>query len=267
MIKFLSLDEFVLLTKMAQDSGMKNINCYLFPNEVEIMIEKGQISYLQSKTTFQVIVEYGRYFKVYFYGKDDFSFIDFVSKTKPIITDIAYSNVMREKDVLLKEKFEKMGFEVKSRSSRMKSQNFDFDIKNDDYKIEKMAADERKYVLEIWEENFDATNDLLYDADELWEKQDDVFVLKNKAENIVGVIEISQNSRAGFMQKLAIKKSAQGKGLGSYLESFYINYCKSLGFNNLLLYTIDDNFRAQNFHKKFGFDFDGKHNIQFIYRR
>lgn len=262
MKKISSLNEFLSITKIA---NLKNLNCYLFPDEIKIFAENNQLFYEQNDSTLQIIVKHSRYFKIYFYGNENFSFISFPSSL-PIITDISYSNSLKEKDLKLKESLEKQNFFINSSSSKMTSKNFDIDIQNSNYKIEKLAKDEIDVIYNIWEENFNPIENLLYDKSEILENIDSIFVLKDD-KSILGCMQLVLTSRLGMVQKIAIKKEFQRKGLGSVLESFYINYCKSLGITNLMLYTIDSNLKAQTFHKKFGFEFDGKHNIQLMQRR
>ena len=267
MKKFDSFDEFVDVTKQAQEQNMKNLNCYLFPDEIKLLIEKQSLFYVKNDTTLQIITKHGRYFKVYFYGTDNFSFVEFDNLSLPVITDISYSQNLKERDLILKQKLLNMNFEINSSSSRMTSTNADISIRGCDYLIEKMNKNQVQDVFDIWEENFDPIQNLLYDKSEILENINSIFVLKNKEKKVVGAMEIITSAKTGIIQHVAIKKEFQNKGLGSYLEAFYIKFCKSLGINTFLLYTIDDKLSVQNFHKKFGFDFDGKHNIQLIYRR
>lgn len=266
MKKFNTFEEYVDITKMAQLAKMKNINCYLFADEIKNLIKKEQLHYIINDTTLEIFVKHERYLKCYFYGKDDFSFVKPEGESLPIITDIAYSLSLKEKDLFFKQKLEGMNFNVNATSSRMASKTMDCQTKFVGFKVEKAKTSYVNDILRIWEENFDPIQNLLYDKKEIEENIDSIYVLKNSDNCVVGAMQIVLNSKSGIIQHVAISKEYQRKGLGSILEIFYINYCKMLGINTLLLYTIDDNFNAQNFHKKFGFDFDGKHNIQMIYR-
>ena len=265
MIVFGSFDEYIDITKQAQQEKMRNINCYLFPKEIDLLIKKRCLFYVQNDTTLQIIAKRGRYFKVYFYGKEDFSFIKFDAQNLPIITDISYSQNLKERDLKFREKLLSGGFVVNSSSSRMQSKNMDFNIQNEAFYVEKMNSEDVQAVMDIWNENFDAVKSLLYSKEEMLENKEAIYVLKNHFGDVVGAMEIILSSSTGIVQHIAVKKTLQGRGLGSVLESFYINQCKTLGIGTLLLYTIDDDLNAQKFHKKFGFDFDGKHNIQFRY--
>lgn len=267
MKKINSFDEYIEITKQAQAMQMKNFNCYLMPDEINLLIQNEKLFYLRNDSTLEIIAKHGRYFKVYFYGTEGFSFIESQDFSMPIITDITYSFDMKEKDMCLKKKLEKMGFAVNATSSRMSSHNFEFKLPKIDYNLEKLSLDEVVEVLKIWEENFNPIKNLIYTEEEIVQNKDSIFVLKSKEGLVVGAMEIVLNSRSGMIQHIAIKKEFHHKGLGSCLEVFYIKLCKSLGIQTLLLYTIDSNLNAQNFHKKFGFEFDGKHNIQMIYRR
>lgn len=266
MKKFDSFEEYIDVTKKAQIAKMKNFNCYLFPDEIKKLIQKGNLYYFSDDNTLEVIAKHGSYYKIYFYGTENFLFLNFDNDSLPIITDIAYSNTLKEKDLAFKEHLQMLGFKINSTSSRMRSDKINFDIKNTEFTIEKSQPKDVQDILSIWEENFDITENLVYNKDEALENIDSIYVLKNKVGLIVGAMQIVLNSNSGMIQHVAIRKDFQHKGLGSILEAFYINHCKILGIKTLLLYTLDSNVNAQNFHKKFGFDFDGKHNIQMIYR-
>lgn len=270
MKKFENYQQFLKLIKDIQKQGLKNINCYLMPNEIAYLINKNSLFYLQNENALQIIEEKDNYFKVSIFANENFKFIPFECQ-KPIITDLPYSGEKSEKFINNEKKLEKEGFVINAESSRMVKNNFEH-IKIDDnffadFEICKMQRGDEDYILKIWNDNFDTIENLLYSKSELIEHSEDIFVCKDKNNKIVGAMEIVISGLNGWIQKIAIDKNYQGRGLGSFMEIFYINKCKMLGIKSLLLYTIDDNLTAQIFHKKFGFKQDGKHNCQYIYRR
>lgn len=266
MKSFNSLQDFIEITKEAQKHGYKNLNCYLMPNEIIKLIGKNALSYIFNENTLQIIIKADRFIKVCFYA-NDFVFTPFESNL-PIIVDIPYSGKMNERMLDFKQKLLSQGFCLNSETTRMSLSNFDkMPINVEGFAIEKLNAHDIDEVYQIWEENFDAVEDLLYSKEEIKTCENKIFVLKDKENNIVGAVEIVINGMYGWVQKIAVKKFHKGKGFGGILERFYINTCKSLGIKTLLLYTINSNLNAQQFHKKFGFMPDGKYNCQFIYRR
>lgn len=266
MDKFKSFEEYVEITLSAQKRGLRNINCYLMPDEIKMLMQEDSLYYLNSDNVLQIIMKKDRYIKIYFYTNENFNFISF-SSTLPIITDLPYSNKMPERLVVFREKLETQGFVLNSTTTRMSCTIFEeSDIKIGDYVIEQLEEKDIDTIYDIWEENFDGVENLLYSKEEIKNNKNPVFLLKDRTGNVYGGAEILANGSYGWVQKIAIKKSQQGRGLGAILERFYINKCKSLGIKTLLLYTIDSNLNAQRFHKKFGFQPDGKYNCQFIYR-
>ncbi len=265
MIKFKSLDEFVTITKECQTKGFKNINCYLMPNEIIELINKDALYYLINDSTLQIIIKSDRYIKVAFYATE-LKVIPFDSEC-PIITDLPYTIKMNDRLLNIKESLLTQGFEVNSTTTRMSCPIFEAEDSLHGYKIEKLQNHDIDKVYNLWEATFDNLLNLLYSKKEILEYKNQIYVLKNQEDELLGAMEIIINGNSGWVQHIAINPDFQGKGLGSILENFYINECKSLGIKTLLLYTIDSKLQAQRFHSKFGFKPDGKYNCQFVYRR
>ena len=266
MINFKSLEEYIEITKQAQTEGLRNINCYLMPNEIADLVKNNQLFYLKNDSTLQLMVKKDRYFKVYWYCNENFKFEPFET-ILPILADLPYSVKMNDRLLNFIEKLENQGFKLNSTTTRMSCPIFDAGYNLNGLKIEELKSNEIDEVYNIWEENFDPVQNLLYSKKEIENCENQIYVLKDEENKIYGAIEIITNGNYGWVQHIAIKSEHHGKGLGGLLESFYINKCKSLGIKTLLLYTIDSNLNAQRFHKKFSFTPDGKYNCQFIYRR
>ena len=267
---FDNFNEYKEKIQIVTENKLKNINCFYLPQEVIQLIKEKRLFYMANDDIFQILEENENYFKVCFYSKDEVNFIKF-NTTKPVLVDLPYNNKKNEKFVNIEKKLKKQGFVLNCESSRMvkldhETKKIDDNIfKN--YTIEKIKESDICFVLEIWKENFDMIKNLLYGKEELLKHIEDIYICKDEKNKIVGAMEIVINGKTGWIQKIAIDKKCQGRGIGSYMEIFYINLCNSLGINKFLLYTLDDDYKAQNFHKKFGFSFDGKHNCQYIYRR
>ena len=263
---FNNFEEFLTETQNAQKNKLKNINCYLLPNETESLINKKALKYLKNENTLQIIMETDRFNKIYFYGDQDFTFIPFQTN-KPILIDLPYSGEPSEKIINLRKKLESQNFFLNSSTTRMNLTEFNnVQFNSFDYIIEKIKLAEIDEIYNIWEENFDAIENLLYSKNEIKTNKDSIYVLKNKNNEILGVMEIILNNNVAWIQKIAIKKSFHGKGLGAILEKFCLNLCKTLGIKNILLYTVDSHIEASVFHKKFGFKPDGKFNYQYVKR-
>lgn len=260
-----TFDEYITLTKECMKSGLQNINCFLLPNETSNLIAKKKLYVLQNENTLQLIIKNGHYYKICFYGNKEFSFIDFPSD-RPIITDIPYNKIMSEKNINFKNRLLSQKFVVNSNSSRMSLQNFSEKQLNYDPLICNLQANDIADSLKILYDNFNILEDLLYNEEEMKENINSFYTLK-KDDEVIGIMEIVIDNSCGWVKKIAIKDKYKGFGFGALMENFYINRCKMLGIKTLLLYTIDDNINAQKFHKKFGFEFDGRHNCQLIYRR
>lgn len=263
MKKFESIDEYYQIVSDTQKSKLKNINCYLLPNEINDLIKNSRIGYLADDNTLQIIVDYDRLVKVYFYGNEDFDYLDFDAQ-KPIVTDLPYVNEKDEKFHKNEKKLKDLGFAFSSSSTRMAYNNFDMQkCYENDLTIDKMRAEDVDYVYKIWEENFDPVHNLLFSKDEIIDNMDTVYVLRDKCGRVAGVTQLIVQGNMAWIQKIAIGKSHQGCGLGGVLEQFCLTTCKSLGIKKILLYTVDGT-TASTFHQKFGFVPDGKFNCQYI---
>lgn len=265
MKKFENFQQFTDTIITAQHSKLKNINCYLMPNEITSLIENSQISYLSNENTLQIIVEHDRFVKVYFYGNENFSFLPF-DCSKPVITDLPYAIEKGEKFQKIDAALTK-NFVLNSSATRMMLDidgEAEFDLA--DMTIDLMKPSEIDAVYQIWEENFDPNKNLLQSKAEIARDKDPIYVLKDREGNILGVSQLILEGKNAWIQKIAIKKGCQGLGLGGKLENFCITQCKTLGIKKILIYTIDGE-RAATFHKKFGFYPDGKHTCQYILRR
>ena len=262
-----SFDVYNNLIKEAQQKNLKNFNCYLMPNEIKDLINQNKLFYVKSDNVLQIMIKEYYFFKVSWYANESFSFIKFDS-VLPIITDLPYNIKMSEKQIKIADLITKQGFVVNCESSRMIKTNFDIPLNEhlfEGYTITKMGKSDVNAINKIWIDNFDPIKNLLNSESEI-QAMSNIYVCKNSENEILGAMEIVCEGNNGWIQKIAVDKSLQSKGIGSFMEIFYINMCKMLGLRNLLLYTIDDNISAQNFHKKFGFVPDGRHNCQFIFK-
>lgn len=264
------INEYDNIINKATRNKFKNVNCYLMPNEIREYTKDERLFYLENDNILEIIEIHDLFCKVCFYAKDNIEFLKF-DLNRPILLDLPYNNIKNEKFEKIDKNLKEVGFSLNSQSSRMIKKDYIYkEYSSDifkDFKIQKMENDELIDILKIWNENFNPLKNLLYSDNELLSHKNDIYVCIDKDNKIVGAMEIVINGKSGWIEKIAIKKDYQGRGIGTFMEIFYINLCKSLGIKNLLLYTIDDDYKAQNFHKKFGFEYDGKHNCQYIYSR
>ncbi|WP_051654714.1 ribosomal protein S18-alanine N-acetyltransferase [Persephonella sp. IF05-L8] len=57
----------------------------------------------------------------------------------------------------------------------------------------------------------------------------------------------------GSISMIAVKKEFQGKGVGKYVMSWFIDLCKQKGINNIWLEVSQNNKKAIRFYESFGF--------------
>ncbi|WP_051654218.1 ribosomal protein S18-alanine N-acetyltransferase [Persephonella sp. KM09-Lau-8] len=57
----------------------------------------------------------------------------------------------------------------------------------------------------------------------------------------------------GSISMIAVKKELQGKGIGKYVISWFIDLCKQKGINNIWLEVSQNNKKAIRFYESFGF--------------
>lgn len=266
MKRFESLDEFVEKTKEAQIKKLKNINCFLMPAEVSRLVKEERLFYCETDNVLQIVVKHDRYYKSFWYANEYFEFVK-MDVSLPIITDIPFSKIMSDKMKYFEEKILSSGFKLNCSSHRMALKAED-EVPNDcgEYKIDLFKEEDLENVYNLWENSFDVVKNLLYSKNEILSCENPIYVCKDKEGNFVSAMELIFSGNYGWVQRIAVDKKYRGEGIGSIMEKFYINKCKSLGITNLLLYTIDGDYVAQSFHKKFGFLPDGKCNCQYVYR-
>ena len=82
------------------------------------------------------------------------------------------------------------------------------------------------------------------------------FVVYEKDELIggVGLAEFDYFNNCAELQKLYLKESAKGKGLGKRLVQYIIDCAKDMGYERLYIETHSNFNVAINLYKKFGFE-------------
>lgn len=76
-------------------------------------------------------------------------------------------------------------------------------------------------------------------------------------ENIIGFIGLHDLNPEGYITNFGIKKEYQGQKLGQYLLSFLIEKCCQWHLKAVSLEVNENNLRAINLYKKFGFKVEG----------
>ncbi|MCW4022933.1 MAG: GNAT family N-acetyltransferase [archaeon] len=56
------------------------------------------------------------------------------------------------------------------------------------------------------------------------------------------------------LESIAVSKNERGKGIGSKLLQFVLNYARSKGFSRIVLEVVDHNRRAKKLYESFGFE-------------
>ena len=269
MKKIESFEQYVELTKLAMIRKLKNINCFLMPDETKELISQNKLFYIENENVLELIIKRDRYTKVFWYSNENFIFLPFDNDVE-IITDLPYSIKKSERYIEFASKLKNEGFEIYSTNSRMSAKAEDYTKVfnyDENIKIIPMREKDIDLIYDLWEENFDYIANLLYSKQEIRYLNETIYVCMNSNNDILGAMALKLTNNSGTISKIAVFERYKGCGIGSIMEYYYINKCKSLGINNLLLYTVDTNTNGINFHKKFGFEPDGKNNEQYIYRR
>jgi len=81
-----------------------------------------------------------------------------------------------------------------------------------------------------------------------------IFLAEYNAQ-IVGTISLIKANEITFeLSKMAVDENIQGKGIGSNLLSFTIEFCKSIGVKKLILFSNTKLKSAIHLYRKYGFE-------------
>ena len=115
------------------------------------------------------------------------------------------------------------------------------------------------HLIADFEKHLSISNSQKYLAP-LYFKNYEIFLLEADGE-IIGKVDIELPKKAhqvAYLRRLFIKPAMRGKGYGSELVRYCINYAKKNGMNFLDIYVQEDNKTAINLYKKLGFSIKHK---------
>lgn len=260
-----SIEEFKNLTKSSLENKFYNINCFLFLYEIKNLIRQRRLFYLQDESTLQIIIKNDLYFKVYWYGNNEFSFLP-IFTNKPIITDLPNkwdAKKMEEIETRIKKIGGAPWLTISRMSVDSKEAKIGFKLPLG-VKIALASEDDIDRVYEIWNFSFDTNSNLLYSKEEIKRELNNIYVCKDRNDEIIGAMEVVLKGNRSWLRKIAVVSELKSRGVGTFLEVFYINLSKLLGKKTLFTETNINDFRVNAFHQKFGFKCDGHFNKQFI---
>jgi len=101
----------------------------------------------------------------------------------------------------------------------------------------------------------------------LWNRDKEGIFLAKVNGKIVGFVAGDANwfsrregKRVGAIHEIVVDPEYQGHGIGTALMNTVLEYFKSKGLDTAELWVGDENYRAINFYKKFGFQENGRYN-------
>lgn len=84
------------------------------------------------------------------------------------------------------------------------------------------------------------------------------FILENKNNQMIGYLILARfGDDAGHLGRIGVAQTMQNKGWGTKLMDFALKWFQEQNITKIILYTQEDNFKAQTLYKKFNFKISG----------
>ncbi|MFX1536479.1 MAG: GNAT family N-acetyltransferase [Promethearchaeota archaeon] len=84
------------------------------------------------------------------------------------------------------------------------------------------------------------------------------FILEDKNNQMIGYLILARfGDDAGHLGRIGVAQSMQNKGWGTKLMNFALKWFEEQNITKIILYTQEENFKAQNLYKKFNFKIIG----------
>lgn len=124
---------------------------------------------------------------------------------------------------------------------------------------------ETAYSGEPYNENFLPNNSIAYISEKFNHCKANSFVIIDGEEVrgfVFWTISCWSNGLQAVLEEIVIAPECQGKGMGSQLIDYSLNYLKKLGVKSMMLWALK-NPKVSGFHEKNGFDISDEHCVMF----
>ena len=248
-------------------------NCFFLPAEVESMVRRGVLSFVQSEEGLYFHVKETGCYRLYYYLRSDSLPTVQKHECSTILDYVFRGEEEKELSKAGSEKWEEMGYRPYKRYRRMEClrSNFipasDLAEKMEKYPVVPMSLEDYPTIVRLWEESLDGYSTPLPDETEFAEECAEGNVRGIRlADGSAGAVEIYvRRGRTGFFQHLAVDPQFRGLGMGRTLHSAAIKAAFSgEDVDKVNLWVDEKNVRAIDIYQKAGFVFDGLISRQFI---
>ncbi|MCL2013540.1 MAG: GNAT family N-acetyltransferase [Oscillospiraceae bacterium] len=269
-------DELVSGCRERKNTG--NINCLLLPDELESLTRAGTLYYEEFDGGLSFFHDREKYYILSVFSDKESPFY-MKPKNKPVVTEFQGFNKLSAKSASMITRLEKFNFKASAVTRRMVVKTREFinnkkpvDTKTMGYKVMFAVPEHTAAIMEVWENSFDPAVNLLPAANELAEiiRDGNVICAINEdnrviGNQVIGALQVGFNKEAGWIRHEAVLPEFRGKKIGSAMSGFFLDAAGKREVERIFLYVIETHDRAVNFHKKFGFEFDGRIMAQYIY--
>ena len=142
-------------------------------------------------------------------------------------------------------------------------------------KIERVREEELPELVEVYLKAYKGLEEYAYTHPEdvksylnwLWNRDNEGFFTAKVGGKIVGFVAGDANwfskrerKRVGAIHEIVVLPEYQGQGIGKALMERVLNYFKEKGLDTAELWVGDENRKAFEFYKRFGFQQNGRYN-------
>lgn len=142
-------------------------------------------------------------------------------------------------------------------------------------KIERVKKEELPKLIDIYLKAYRGLEEYAYTHPEdvrsylhwLWNRDSEGFFVAKDGDKIIGFVAGDANwfskrekKKVGAIHEIVVLPEYRGMGIGKALMERVLNYFKEKGLDTAELWVGDENERAIEFYKKFGFEESGRYN-------
>lgn len=142
-------------------------------------------------------------------------------------------------------------------------------------KIERVKKEELPQLIDVYLKAYKGLEEYAYTHPEdvksylnwLWNRDSEGFFVAKVGDKIVGFVAGDANwfskrerKRVGAIHEIVVLPEYQGQGIGKALMEKVLSYFKEKGLDTAELWVGDENRKAYEFYKRFGFHENGRYN-------
>lgn len=264
------------LSQLTADEKKKHkpliTNCYLFPNQIEELTDKGRLTYEIHDDGLILLCDMGYYYNLYYYIKPDKG-ISFPKREKPVVVEFHDSELRHNKqnDIMIPY-WEEVGFKHNATVHRMVCEYTQESLD------ELLDAHETEYeVITAKEPHFDRIFELLFEAfdpiENLFESKEDLrksmedgdfLCIVDDNDQVMCALQTPIKNGEVNMHHVVVDKKHRGKNLSWHLRKSATKKAWDQGIKKRVGWVVEGNEPGIISAKKVGLEFDGRYTVQYI---